>query len=85
MDTFLLSYRNTLHCARGQASPFLLFSRIVTDKLLTVPSTERKMKTYTDTKQWAKQTDLKAEDDVSVKHTGAKEKLQVIGQIICLL
>ena len=37
LDTFLLSYRNTPHCTTGETPSFLLFSRIVRDKLPTVP------------------------------------------------
>ena len=40
LDTFLLTYRNTLHCTTGETSSFLLFSRTVRDKLPTVPGTE---------------------------------------------
>ena len=72
LDTFLLSYRNTLHCTTGETPSFLLFSRTVRDKLPTVPGTEdasrhndavkqnraqkEKMKTYADMKRRAKPT-----------------------------
>ena len=67
-------------------------ARIVRDKLLTVPSTEGvsrnhdavkpngtqkdKIKTYADMKRRAKPTELKAEDNVLVKHAGTKDKLK---------
>ena len=35
LDTFLSNYRNTPHCATGQTTSFLLFSRDVRDKLST--------------------------------------------------
>ena len=85
-DTFLLSYRNTPHCRTGETPSFLLFSRAVRDKLPTVSGTvdgsrhdnavkrnrtqKEKMKTYVDAKRRAKPTELKAGDNVSVKHTG---------------
>ena len=91
LDTFLLSYRNTPHCTTGETPSFLLFSRTVRDKLPTVPGTEEvsrhndavkgnraqkeKMKTYADMKRRAKPTELKAGDNVLVKHTGTKDKL----------
>ena len=37
LDTFLLSYRNTPHCTTGETRSFLFFSRVVRDKLPTVP------------------------------------------------
>ena len=91
LDTFLLTYRNTLHCTTGETPSFLLFSRTVRDKLQTVPGTEgvsrhddvvkrnraqkEKMKTYANMKLRAKPTELKAGDDVLVNHTGTKDKL----------
>ena len=91
LDTFLLTYRNTLHCTTGETPSFLLFSRTVRDKLPTVPGTEgvsrhddvvkrnraqkEKMKTYANMKLRAKPTELKAGDDVLVNHTGTKDKL----------
>ena len=39
LGTFLLSYRNTLDCTTGETPSLLLFSRVVRDKLPTVPST----------------------------------------------
>ena len=35
LNTFLSSYRNTPHCATGQTTSFLLFSRDVRDKSST--------------------------------------------------
>ena len=68
-----------------------LSSRVVRDKLPTVPSTadgsrhddavkhnhaqKEKMKSYVDAKRRAKPTELNAGNDVLVKHTGAKDKL----------
>ena len=91
LDTFLLTYRNTLHCTTGETPSFLLFSRTVRDKLPTFPGTEgvsrhddvvkrnraqkEKMKTYANMKLRAKPTELKAGDDVLVNHTGTKDKL----------
>ena len=65
---------------------FLFFSRTVRDKLPTIPGTadgsrhedaakrnrvqKEKMKSYVDAKRRAKPTELKAGDNVSVKHTG---------------
>ena len=67
------------------------FSRVRRDKLPTAPSTvdgsrhddtvkrnhtqKYKMKTYTHAKRRAKPTELKAGDDVLVKHAGTKKKL----------
>ena len=86
-----MSYRNTHHCTTGETPSFLPFSRTVRDKLPTVPGTEdvsrhddavkrnraqkEKMRTYADMKRRAKPTELKAGDDVLVKHTGTKDKL----------
>ena len=66
------------------------FSRVRRDKLPTAPSTvdgsrhddtvkrnqkkKKKMKTYTHAKRRAKPTELKAGDDVLVKHAGTKKK-----------
>ena len=91
LNTFLLTYRNTLHCTTDETPSFLLFSRTVRDKLPTVPGTEgvsrhndvvkrnraqkEKMKTYANMKLRAKPTELKAGDDVLVNHTGTKDKL----------
>ena len=36
LGTFQLSYRNTPHCTTGETPFFLLFSRVVRDKLPTV-------------------------------------------------
>ena len=90
LDKFLLTYRNTLHCTTGETPSFLIFSRTASDKLPAVPGTEdvsehdnavkrnraqkEKMKTYADVKRRAKPTELKAGDDVLVKHTGTKDK-----------
>ena len=86
-----MSNRNTPNCATGETPSFLLFSRTIRDKLPTVPGTvdgsrhddavkrnraqKEKMKTYADAKRRAKPTELKAGDDVLVKHTGMKDKL----------
>ena len=83
---FLLSYRNTPYCTTGETLSFYLFSRVVWDKLPTVPGNfdgsrhdnavkqncaqKEKMKIYADAKRRAKPTKLKAGDDVLVKHTG---------------
>ena len=90
LDTFLLGYRNTPHCMTGETPSFLLFSRTVRNKIPTVPGTDvsrhndavkrnraqkEKMKTYADMKRRAKPTELKAGDNVLVKHTGTKDKL----------
>ena len=39
LDTFLLSYRNASHCTTGETPSFLLFSRVVRDKLSIVSYT----------------------------------------------
>ena len=68
-DTFVLSYRNTPHFTTGEMPSYLLFSRVVRDKLPTVPSTvdslkhdnivkcnltqKEEMKTYVDAKRRA--------------------------------
>ena len=86
LDMFLLSYRNTPYCTTGETLSFYLFSRVVWDKLPTVPGNfdgsrhdnavkrncaqKEKMKIYADAKRRAKPTKLKAGDDVLVKHTG---------------
>ena len=91
LNKFLLSYRNTPHSTKGETPSFLLFSRTFRDKLPTVPGTvnasrhddavkrkcalKEKMKTYADAKRRAKPTELKAGDDVLVRHTGTKDKL----------
>ena len=83
---FLLSYRNTPYCTTGETLSFYLFSRVVWDKLPTVPGNfdgsrhdnavkrncvqKEKMKIYADAKRRAKPTKSKAGDDVLVKHTG---------------
>ena len=80
----------TVRQVKRRLSFFL--ARTVRDKLPTVPSTEDvsrnddavnpnraqkdKMKTYADMKWRAKPTELKAGDDVLVKHTGTKNKLK---------
>ena len=86
-----MSYRNTPHCTTGEMPSFLLFSRAVRDKLPTVPGTvegsrhddavkrnraqKEKMKTYPDAKRKAKLTEIKAGDNVLVKHTGTKDNI----------
>ena len=81
-----VGYRNTPHCTTGETLSFYLFSRVVWDKLPTVPGNfdgsrhdnavkrncaqKEKMKIYADAKRRAKPTKLKAGDDVLVKHTG---------------
>ena len=86
-----MSHRNIPHCTTGEIPSFLLFSRTVRDKLPTVPGTEddsrhedavkrnraqkEKMKTYADMKQKPKPTELKAGDNILVKHAGTKDKL----------
>ena len=71
-----MSYRNTPHCTIGETPSFLLFSRVVRDKLPTVSSTvegsrhddavkrnraqEVKLKSYADAKRRAKQGELNA-------------------------
>ena len=83
---FLLSYKNTPYCTTGETLSFYLFSRVVWDKLPTVPGNfdgsrhdnvvkrncaqKEKMKIYADAKRRAKPTKLKAGYDVLVKHTG---------------
>ena len=86
LDMFLLSYKNTPYCTTGETLSFYLFSRVVWDKLPTVPGNfdgsrhdnavkrncaqKEKMKIYADAKRRAKPTKLKAGYDVLVKHTG---------------
>ena len=40
LDTFLLTYRNTLHCTTVETPSFLIFSRTTSNKLPAVPGTE---------------------------------------------
>ena len=72
LDMFLLSYRNTPYCTTGETLSFYLFSRVVWDKLPTVPGNfdgsrhdnavkrncaqKEKMKIYADAKRRAKPT-----------------------------
>ena len=59
---FLLSYRNTPHCKTGENLSLLLFSRVVRDKLTTVPST----------------VDRSRHDDVVKRNRAQKEKMKLI-------
>ena len=86
-----MSYRNATYCTTGALPSFLLFFRVLRDKWPSVPSTvdgsrhdntvkrnrasEEKLKTYANAKRRAKPTELKAGDDVFIKHTIKKDKL----------
>ena len=91
LGKFLLSYRKTPHCKTGEMPSFLLFSRVIRNKLSTILNTaigsrhddvvkcnheqEGKIKTYADAKRRAKTNLLKAGGKILVKHTGTKDKL----------
>ena len=61
-EIFLLSYRNTPHCTTGENLSLLLFSRVVRDKLTTVPSTVNRSR----------------HDDVVKRNRAQKEKMKLI-------